>query len=176
MMALLFVLFIKSLISINWITEKDLTIAQINSKSVLKKKKEGIEEGSSFILEQYKLDDYNRLALSVGKGKYVDTLNYQLYSNREFVFARVDYIVADYLLNKGAYFIGKPVGEITERKVFFKDKTTGIVLKRTIDYSEISNMDSLKNVLNKKSFDTTWVGNEEYLKQESIYKRFKKRI
>jgi len=156
--------------NIDWINDSNSNIIKINKESILKKTKSIDKKNERTLIKKYKLNEFKKIEL-VLSGDYADTMNFQYFTKGNFVFAELDFIIADYF-QKGAYYTGRAKGEITETKQYFKNENEGIKLRRSIDYYENSNLDSLKLELQKTQFDTTLLENTDYLKIKRVFKKF----
>lgn len=157
---------------ISWIEAIDLKIFEINRDAISKKIKVLKDEKDTFFYERYKLNHFEKLHLHFSSS-FVDSMNVVFYEENEFIFGRTEFYVAEYF-HKGAPYPNRPVGEITEVKSYFQTDTNGIQLKRTIDYLENSNKDSLIRLLNKQVYDTTFLNAIDYQKVKRHYKHTRK--
>jgi hypothetical protein len=157
---------------ISWIEAVDLKIFEIDRDATSKKKKVLKAEMDTFFYERYKLNHIEKLHLHYSSS-FVDSMNVFFYKENDFIFGRVEFYVAEYF-HKGAPYPNRPVGEITEIKSYFQTDTNGIQLKRTIDYLENSNKDSLIRLLNKLVYDTTFLDAIDYQKVTRHYKHARK--
>ena len=173
MKILLFLLSLTFLNNVEWVNDLNSTIEKINKEAIIKKEKSNKTKSEQTVIKKYKLKDYKKIELN-GSGTFIDTFNFQYFSKGNFVFAQMDFIIADYF-HKGANYSGRAKGEITENKFYFKNEKEGIKLRRTIDYYENSNIDSLIPDLQRKNFDTTLIGNDEYLVTKKSFKKISKR-
>ena len=172
MKIILFIISMAYLYNIDWLININSTIEKINMEAILKKVKSIENENEHSLMKKYKLNDYNKIEY-VFKEKFIDTFIVQYFTKGKFVFAHLDFIIAEYF-HKGTMYPGRELGEITESREYFKNENEGINLRRSIDYYETSNIESLKLELQKMVFDTTWIGNDEYLKRIHSLKRIKK--
>ena len=149
---------------IDWVDDLDRKINVINTNSILKKEKHSNSKYEITVTKKYKYKRYKKIEVTLS-GSFFSSFNFQTFSKNGFVFATHSFIQAPYL-QKGGNYPGRPEGEITEVKEYFLSKNEGLKLRRTIDYFENSNIDSLKLELLKKEFDTV---------PNSIYKSVKKK-
>ena len=174
-MRILFILLSITFFSdLNWLSETEIIINEINSKSKIQSFKKNETDIDKIIITKYKLKEYSKLEITIKRNE-IDTLNFQYYSKKDFVFANLTYYIAPYFLQKGVQYPGRSQGNLKEEKIYFKNKNEGLKFSRSLEYFENSNIDSLKLALQKNKFDTTSIGNDEYLEIASRYKRMSKK-
>lgn len=169
----LFITFLIALPS-GWIEESQTTINTIDKDAVLKKTKLTENDGERVCYSRFKLENQEKIEV-VTTGRFVDSMIVHYYSEGAALFASRVYLIADYF-HKGAYYEGRPEGEITEIRKYYKTEQKGIQLKRSVDYFPNSNRDSLHVELQKLPFDTLILTNEDYVKDNNARGKFTKRL
>jgi hypothetical protein len=158
-----------SLINSNWNSEIEKTILEIDNNSTLKKSK----RKDNNIIKFYKYKSYKKIDLISGKDFLFDTAHFEFYASKDSVFARKIFCIGKYL-SKGATKNTDPIGLLEENIQIYKSENEGLQYSRSIDYYKNSNIDSLIFELKKTNYDTTKIGNEDYILVKKGYKILKK--
>lgn len=158
-----------SFLNVNWFTDTEKLIDSIDEKSILKTTK----IRNNVVVKFFKYGEFKKTEFYLSKDSFCDSAMVELYASKKGAFAR-KIISKGPFLRKNGKLSTDPDGAIDETIQIFKSEKEGIELNRSIEYYSTSNLDSLFIQLNKISFDTTKIGNEEYIITQQIYKKWKK--
>jgi hypothetical protein len=163
-------IFIQS--SFNWIQISDEKVLQIDQYGRKIKSKVLSDEFGTFIMNKYKYKKLEKYTFS-GHSFLMDTGCFSFYSENNLWFLYASFSIEKYL-HKGYSDVEREVGTISETKEYYQTKSHGIRFKRSIDYFENSNKDSLREVLSQMPFDTLYLNSGDYKKTTSFLKRMKR--
>lgn len=159
-------------LNLDWVDNLNATINKINKEAILKKENSEIKVNVQSYVRQYKLIDFEKVEFLEIK-EHSETMNLQLFSKGNLLFAYSDFIVMDYF-HKGAENPEKAKGKITESRKYYKKEKEGVLFRRSIEYYENNNIDSMKLELQKMQFDTTYLDKEDYTKDKLVLTRIKR--
>lgn len=172
MKQLLLILGFAATVQADWLTDIHSDVDKINRDSILKRTRLIHSENEQISVSKYKLKDFEKTVMG-SKSEIIDTITTDFFSKGNFVFARFNFLIADYI-HKGVDYPGRAQGEITEIREYFKNENEGIKLHRSTDFFENSNIDSIRLELHRMPFDTIALNSENYQKIVRSYKRSKK--
>lgn len=146
--------------------------ALVDQKGMVVQTKEEWNDKIATKLVKSKFEKLEKTSISF-HAELLDTIVLSYYFESKFLFLFESFNSGDYL-KKGHPSPEMAIGEMTELKEYYQDKSNGIGLKRRVEYFEYSNLDSLQQVLLQIPFDTLLLNADDYKKRVSSFKRFKK--
>ena len=158
----------------SWIKDIDALIQTIDLNANEIKSKLITKDDTVSKYSKSKLDKNFRTVICItGKDNFLYEFKVYHSKNKFFLISEFNNFAFYY---KGINSTMRPISEIKETKLYFKNDSIGIEYIRSIDVFENQNIDSLKVELLKKPFTSKPLNNIDYIKNKNRLKRMKKII
>lgn len=158
-----------------WVEDINAQIEQIDRVGKMTKEKVVEDESYISIERFYKFEKWSKFEFTLSsKGIFRLDWEHKIYTNK-------GRIIVDHSINCSSHIHkGRPSfrgdGYFSEEITYYKNVDEGIRYKRSIEYSDTAQIDSLKICLAELPFEETQLTHEDYTKTLARYKRIKKSI